>query len=144
MSIKELQEQLKAKDELINKQQREIEYLEKRIKELEFKEIKQHNERNAGRKSNITKEQILKINKMHSEGQSYGAIAKEVGISKAYVYKLINKQYNVHDSNQMMTKEAYEKYRERVNILRKELRDMGHTHKLTEDLPPYEEYIKQF
>lgn len=54
--------------------------------------VKKHNERGAGRKSNLTEEQLEKIKELHQEGLSYGAIAKEVGISKAYVYKLINKQ----------------------------------------------------
>lgn len=55
------------------------------------KTIKGHNERGAGRKSNLTEEQKDKIKKLHQEGLSYGAIAKEVGLSKAYVYKLISK-----------------------------------------------------
>ncbi len=55
------------------------------------KTIKKHNERGAGRKSNLTKEQKDKIKKLNQEGLSYGAIAKEVGLSKAYVYKLISK-----------------------------------------------------
>lgn len=144
MLIEDLQEQLKRKDEIINTQQKEIEFLKNKIAEIEFKEVKKHNERGAGRKSNLTKEQIWKINELYSKGFSYAAIAKEVKISKAYVYKLINKQSNAENDKQPMSKEAYEKYRKHSNILRKQLRDMGHTHTLSEDLPSYEEYIKSF
>ncbi len=55
------------------------------------KTIKGYNERGAGRKSNLTEEQKDKIKKLHQQGLSYGAIAKEVELSKAYVYKLISK-----------------------------------------------------
>lgn len=55
-------------------------------------ETKKHNERGAGRKSTLTDEKIQKIKELHSQGLSYGKIAKEVGLSKAYVYKLINKR----------------------------------------------------
>lgn len=51
-----------------------------------------HNSRGAGRKSKLTVEQINKILLLRQEGLSYGAIAKEVKLSKAYVYKLINKR----------------------------------------------------
>ena len=51
-----------------------------------------HNGRGAGRKRTITDAQLEKINDLHKQGLSYGAIAKEVGFSKSYVYKLINKQ----------------------------------------------------
>jgi YesN/AraC family two-component response regulator len=51
-----------------------------------------HNERGAGRKSSLTEEQRQKINELHKQNLSYGKIAKEVGLSKAYVYKLIKKQ----------------------------------------------------
>lgn len=121
---------------IIIAQQKEIDLLKSRIAELESKK---RNERGAGRKSNLTQEQIYKINELHLQGLSYGAIAKEVRISKAYVYKLINKQ-----NEKPMTEDEYNKYREHVNILRKDLRDAGHTHSLTKDLPAYEEYIKDF
>lgn len=55
------------------------------------KSKKVHNERGAGRKSNLTTEQVQRIEKLHQKGKSYGAIAKEVGLSKSYIYKLINK-----------------------------------------------------
>lgn len=122
-------------EKIIIEQQKEIDFLKNRIAKLESKK---HNERGAGRKSNLTQEQINKVDELHLQGLSYGAIAKEVGISKAYVYKLINKQ-----NNEPMTEAEYNKYRERTNILRKGLREMGHTHSLTEDLPTYEEYIKE-
>ena len=53
---------------------------------------KKHNERGAGRKSRLTEETLQKINYLREQGFSYGEIAKEVELSKAYVYKLINKQ----------------------------------------------------
>lgn len=68
--------------------------LEKQLKELQLMEQKKHNERGAGRKSSLTQEQINKIKELHEQGLSYGAIAKEAGLSKAYVYKLINKREN--------------------------------------------------
>jgi len=59
--------------------------------EKELSEIKpKHNARGAGRKSTLTEEQVNKIKELHKQGLSYGAIAKEVGFSKAYVYKLIS------------------------------------------------------
>jgi hypothetical protein len=53
--------------------------------------VRIHNERGAGRKSKLTTEQIKKVKQLRNEGKSYGAISKEVGMSKAYVYKLIKK-----------------------------------------------------
>lgn len=53
---------------------------------------KKHNERGAGRKSTLVDEQLDKIKELKEQGLSYGNIAKEVELSKAYVYKLINKR----------------------------------------------------
>ncbi|WP_461207643.1 helix-turn-helix domain-containing protein [Clostridium sp. DL1XJH146] len=51
-----------------------------------------HNARGAGRKSNLTQEQLQKVYELHKQGMSYSKIGEEVGISKAYVCKLIKKQ----------------------------------------------------
>jgi DNA-binding NarL/FixJ family response regulator len=74
---------------------KEIERLKDRINQFESKQIDKctiHNERGAGRKSQLTPEQSEKVYSLHQQGLSYGKIATEVGISKAYVYKLISKQ----------------------------------------------------
>ncbi|MCY6354368.1 helix-turn-helix domain-containing protein [Clostridium sp. ZS2-4] len=60
--------------------------------------VKKHNERGAGRRSNLTEEQMQGIKELHQEGMSYGKIAKEVGLSKAYVYKLINSTFALRKS----------------------------------------------
>jgi len=52
--------------------------------------VKTHNERGAGRKSHLTKEQLEKVEKLRDEGLSYKKIGEAVGISKTYAYKLIN------------------------------------------------------
>lgn len=69
--------------------------LEKELAELQKKEKTKHNERGAGRKRTLTNKQLENIQMLHKQGLSYGAIAKEVGFSKAYVYKLINVRNNV-------------------------------------------------
>lgn len=123
-------------EKIIIAQQKEIDFLKSKIEKLESKK---HNERGAGRKSTLSKEKINRVNELHLQGLSYGAIAKEVGISKAYVYKLINKQ-----ENKIMTEDEYNRYREHTNSLRKGLRNIGHNHAGTKDLPTYEEYLKIF
>ena len=84
-------ELLDSKSETIQRyraklQELRVEYLELVKKE----EGKVHNERGAGRKSKLTQEQLDKVNELHKQGLSYNKIGQEVGISKAYVYKLIN------------------------------------------------------
>ena len=82
--LKDLYEKQKDKNStLINK----CIALENKLSELEPK----YNERGAGRKSTLTNEHLQKVRELHQQGLSYGAVAKEVGLSKAYVYKLINK-----------------------------------------------------
>ncbi|MCY6485899.1 helix-turn-helix domain-containing protein [Clostridium aestuarii] len=89
-TVSELYDKSKEKNStLINK----CTELAKENKELKENRIeKKHNERGAGRKSKLTDEQLQKIKMLYQNGKSYGSIAKEVGLSKAYVYKLINKQ----------------------------------------------------
>lgn len=52
---------------------------------------KVHNDRGAGRKSKLTTEQLDIVIELHQKGLSYNKIGQEVGLSKAYVYKLIKK-----------------------------------------------------
>lgn len=93
-TFKELYEHWKDKSsKLINK----CTELEKKLAKTDPK----HNERGAGRKRTLTDEQLEKVQELHQQGKSYGAIAKEVGISKAYVYKLINKQQDQRKGQEM-------------------------------------------
>lgn len=66
--------------------------LEKELEGLQQEVKPKHNERGAGRKSTLTQEQLDKVQQLHEQRLSYGVIAKEIGLSKAYVYKLIKKQ----------------------------------------------------
>lgn len=60
--------------------------------ELNFykSKVETKNIRGAGRKSKATLEQIETIQKLNSEGLSYGKIAKEVGLSVGTVFNIVN------------------------------------------------------
>lgn len=70
-------ENMKLKIEILN--------LQEELKTL--KNNNKHNARNAGRKKEITQDEIIKINELRSQGKTYQAIQKELGISYGNVYK---------------------------------------------------------
>jgi YesN/AraC family two-component response regulator len=93
-------EQKKILDKRINSLERKCEELTEENEKMRIvnkslinkKTEKIHNARGAGRKSNLTQEQLQKVYDLHNQGLSYSKIGQEVGISKAYVFKLIKKQ----------------------------------------------------
>jgi hypothetical protein len=66
------------------------------------------------------------------------------GVIDEETFNLISERMKGTRKYKLMTEDEYNKYRNRTNILRRGLREMGHTHEETKDLPPYDEYIKNF
>lgn len=87
--IERIKINLETVKELYTKEKAKNDKFLQENKELKANNTEKHNARGAGRKSTLTQEQLQKIHQLYKEGLSYGAIAKEVGVSKTYAYKLI-------------------------------------------------------
>lgn len=79
MTLREQVQQLKVENE----------QLQQRIAELEA-QLKESNNRGAGRKQKLTDAQIEQIKIMHAGGQSIKSIATEFGCSAGTVHKAIH------------------------------------------------------
>ncbi len=71
----------------IDKLKIHIEGLREQLKRREHK----HNERGAGRKPKVTKEQISKILELREQGLSYQKISERVGLSTAWVHNIVKR-----------------------------------------------------
>lgn len=68
----------------------EIEKLQNEIQQL--KNEHKHNNRGAGRKPKLSKEEVARANMLRIQGLSYKKIAEEIGCSVGLIHKLINEQ----------------------------------------------------
>lgn len=77
--------------DIIDKQEREINDLKERIKNIEDT-VFAKNIRNAGRNTIFSDEDKEKIKKRYKEVQSSRKVAKEFGVSKGTILKIINEK----------------------------------------------------
>lgn len=69
----------------------EIERLQLEVQQLKSEQnLKQHNERGAGRKPKFTREEIAKAQRLKLQGLSYKRVAEEMNCSVGLVHKLLN------------------------------------------------------
>lgn len=72
----------------------EIERLQLEVQQLKSEQnLKQHNERGAGRKPRFTKEEIAKAQKLKLQGLSYKKVAEKMNCSVGLVHKLLNEPH---------------------------------------------------
>lgn len=79
--------------EIINKQEKEINDLKDRIKNIE-KIVFAKNIRKAGRNSIFSDEDRIKIKERYNEIQSSRKVAEEFGVSKGTILNIINEKYH--------------------------------------------------
>lgn len=72
----------------------EIERLQLEIQKLKSEQdLKQHNERGAGRKPKFTQEEIAKAQSLKLQGLTYKKVAEEMNCSVGLVHKLLNEPH---------------------------------------------------